>query len=236
MNANVVLRELRDPSDEQLLGRFYDEILVPYFSPGELVPLDALQRALGPEPCDTEIVVANDNGAVIGGAVGDWDADSRVYLLSYLAVRSSERSRGVGTLLMGHVRSWWEARGASVVLAEVDDPRHHAVSDYGDPDARLRFYDRLGARLLAISYTQPEVRSGTGRMPGMLLITFQVRAEARAGDAMRVDVLRRFLANYLVLCEGTVADQVDAAVNSLAPALTKLSTIPILPMSDYHDI
>ena len=231
------LRDLRGSGDVELLRRLYDRVLVPYFAAAELVPLSELHGALLSEPSDTDIAVAvDDEGAVIGGAVGDWDPESGVYLLSYLAVRATARSRGVGTLLMDRVRSWWEARDARVALAEVDDPRYHEVSEYGDPHARLRFYERLGAQVLGVPYTQPEVHPGRGRVHGMLLVTLLVRPDARVGDGMRVDVLRRFLANYLVLSERVLADEVDAEITSLVPGIDDRPAVPILPMSRYVDV
>jgi GNAT superfamily N-acetyltransferase len=234
----VTLRDLAIDPDDELLRRFHSEVLVPYFSPGELVPVSVLEAGLRSEPRDTDVVVAiDDDGAVVGGAVGDWDGGSGVYLLSYLAVRATLRSRGLGTLLMDTVRAWWEARGAAVAVAEVDDPRHHDASDYGDPVARLRFYERIGADVLAVPYTQPEVRAGSGRVPGMLLITFLVSPDARDGDGMRSDVLRRFLANYLSLSEGVAPENLDSEVDALVPALKQReASVRILPMARYIDI
>jgi GNAT superfamily N-acetyltransferase len=233
----VTLRDLGQVPDDAALDQFYRDVLVPSFSPDELVALSALQEGLQAERRDTDVVVAvDDEGAVMGGAVGDWDPDSGVYLLSYLAVRPDNRSGGLGTLLMGHVRAWWEQRGASVALAEVDDPRHHAVSEHGDPVARLRFYDRIGAQVLGVSYSQPEVRAGSGRVPGMLLLAFLVKPEARRGDGLRAEVLHRFLANYLALSEGVAAELVDAEVDALVPALKGCDIVAILPMERYVEI
>ncbi|MET0902514.1 MAG: GNAT family N-acetyltransferase [Acidimicrobiales bacterium] len=234
----ATLRDLAADPDEALLARFYDDMLVPYFSEGERVQLSALQGGLLAEPRDTDAVVAvDDDGAVVGGAVGEWDGDADVYLLSYLAVRADLRSQGLGAQLMDHVRGWWEARGAGVALAEVDDPRHHEVSDYGDPAARLRFYERVGARVLGVPYTQPEVRAGSGRVPGMLLISFVVSNEALDGYGLRADVLRRFLGNYLMFSEGATPETVEAAVDGLMPELAgRTAAIPILPMASYAEI
>jgi GNAT superfamily N-acetyltransferase len=233
----VTLRDLGETPDDTALAAFYRDVLVPSFPPDELVALSALQEGLQAERRDTDVVVAvDDDGAVMGGAVGDWDPDSGVYLLSYLAVRPANRSGGLGTLLMSHVQAWWERRGATLALAEVDDPRHHDVSEYGDPVARLRFYDRVGAQVLGVSYSQPEVRAGSGRVHGMLLITFLVGPEARDGDGLRAEVLRRFLANYLVISEGATAEAVDAEVEALVPALKGCDVVAILPTERYVEI
>lgn len=240
MPGSLAFHDLGEAPDDALLTRFYEQVLLPSFSPGELVPLDALQGGLAIEPRDTDVVVAVDgDGSVVGGAVGDWDGDAGVYLLSYLAVRPTDRSQGVGAQLMDRVRSWWEARGADVVVAEVDDPRHHEVSAYGDPVARLRFYERLGARVLGVRYTQPEVHQGAGRVPGMLLITFPAGPDAGAepiADALPIEILRRFLGNYLALAEDIAGDQLEAAVDDLVPGLQGLATVPILPMARYVEI
>jgi GNAT superfamily N-acetyltransferase len=236
-SSDVTLRDLHGIQDGPLLEHFYRDVLVPYFDADVLVSVSDLHHALLTEASDTDIVVAVDaGGTVVGGAVGDWDPESRVYLLSYLAVGATLRSKGVGALLMEHVRSWWEKRGACVALAEVDDPRHHQASEHGDPVARLRFYERCGAQVLGVAYTQPEVQAGLGRVHGMLLLTFVVGAEARQGDGIRTDVLRRFLGGYLALAEGVAPEDLDAAIDSLVPGLRDRDAVPILPMSRYVDI
>src|SRR5262249_44360932 len=117
-----------------------------------------------------------------------------------------------------------------------DDPRHHATSDRGDPVARLRFYGRVGAQVLGVHYSQPEVREGAGRVHGMLLITFLAKQEALSGDHLRADVLRRFLANYLIVAEGLADAPATAEVNFLVPELEDSDAVAISPLERYGEI
>jgi GNAT superfamily N-acetyltransferase len=222
--------------DGAVLQRLYDDVLMPSFAPSELVPAPTLRDTLATQPDALHVAVAvEEDGSVIGGAVADWDPGSSVFLLSYMAVRADRRGLGIGNLLMDRVRSWWEARDAAVALAEVEDPRHHEPSEHGDPVARLRFYEREGARVVALPYIQPEVRPGAGRVSGMLLITFHIAPQARVGDGLSSEVLRSFLRDYLVDAEGITPAAADADLDALYPGL-RSTAVPILDMDRFSDI
>lgn len=221
--------------DRASLDRLYHEVLVPSFAPNELVLATTLHDSLA-EPSAAHVAVAVDEtGSIVGGAVADWHAASGVFLLSYMAVRADCRGLGIGNLLMERVRSWWEARDAAVALAEVEDPRHHKPSEHGDPVARLRFYRRAGARVLALPYTQPEVRPNAGRVGGMLLIVFHIAPHVRVADGLSSDVLRSFLGDYLVDAEGLTPSAATAELDSLYPGLRD-PVVPVLDIASYSDV
>jgi GNAT superfamily N-acetyltransferase len=227
------LIELEAPVDDQLLERFYSEVLQPSFDSSELVALADLRDGLHAESPTTNVVVAlTGSGQIAGGAIADWDPASGVFLLSYLAARPGQRGQGIGGLLMGRVRSWWTQRDTVIALAEVDDPRDHVANQYGDPIARLRFYGRLGARVLRLHYTQPALQPETGRAPGMLLIAFYVAPEAGSTSSVRSDVLSTFLQGYYADAEGLTPAVAGKEVAQLFPELAAES-IAILPLDQY---
>ena len=224
------------PGDD-LLDRLYREVLEPSFAPAELEELDDMREALA-EPARS-VVVALAGGEVVGGAVGDWDPESRVALLSYLAVKPGLRGRGIGGRLMRHVAAWWERPDALAGLAEVDDPRHHSPGEYGDPVARLRFYERVGAEVLDLPYTQPEVRAGEGRVAGMLLLAFTVAPDALApgpARALRPDVLATFLRGYYEDAEGAGVLVSDEEVVRLFGHLAAVDGIALLPLDRVDEV
>ncbi|MET7136136.1 hypothetical protein MT994_18725 [Cellulosimicrobium sp. MI9406] len=110
----------------------------------------------------------------------------------------------------------WRALDPLVVVGEVEHPAHHTGSEaHGDPVARLRFYARLGARVLALPYFQPGDGPGGERVPALLLVSFPLGPHA-AGDDVPAAPLRAFLAENLRESEGTLAD--DAATRRLLDA------------------
>jgi hypothetical protein len=85
------------------------------------------------------------------------------------------------------------------LVLEVEDPRRHGDSGFGDPVRRLRFYATAGARLVDMMYTQPSLRPGLPRVDGMLLLEIGGQSEEISSSA-----LADFLSEYYESCEGKV--------------------------------
>jgi GNAT superfamily N-acetyltransferase len=187
--------------DRSMLERFYRSVLQPSFAEAELMTLEEICGAYlgaGAEPGALLLV----DGEPIAGLLAETYPSSGVLLIGYLAVHRSYRGRGGGGHLLAEMLQKWQASlQPSLVVAEIDDPRfHHPDDDTGDPGARLRFWDRAGARLLAMPYFQPSLRSGSPRARDMLLI-----ACGAAGDAVPGAIVGGFLTEYFELCEGESA-------------------------------
>jgi GNAT superfamily N-acetyltransferase len=240
----VDLAERSDAAD--LLRRLYDEILVPSFRREELDPYETMAASLTDAAPTTDIAAAwKDPAEILGAIVGDWDPVSRVYLLSYLAVRAGQRNSGAGTSLMQELPKWSRARGALVTLAEVDDPRRHDTDpSVGDPTARLSFYARFGATVLDLPYFQPRLTAKGRRAHGMLLLAFDVHADALVdGGAtvhvLRSDVISSFLLRYFAVEEGLKEPLEGRNDPDLARLLDQASSpagIRLLPMAQYVDV
>lgn len=206
-------------------------MLEPNFAPAELVPLDELAGLYATGTDQAFAAVALDGDQPVGALLADLFPASGVLLLSYLAVRADARGRGVGSaLIRALVPSWQTRPGVRLILGEVEDPRFHSVSRFGDPVARLRLYGRLGAGLLAVPYVQPRVRAGEPRVRDMLLITF--------GEGERVPAAAplRFLEEYFAGCEGPdVVD--DAEYRALLATVERHGThIPVLAPSAFAEV
>ncbi|GIG57241.1 hypothetical protein Lfu02_16130 [Longispora fulva] len=184
-----------------LLAEFHAEVLTPSFPPSELGPLDELEGA------HVRLAV-DDDGRVLGGAVGDWAPHLRVMLLGYLALRPGVRGGGIGGALLDDTLAAWRAEcDPCLILAEVEDPEAHAgtVEEHGDPAARLRFYRRRGARALDIPYFQPALSPGTGRVSGLFLMALHAAPEFLAGsDAVLAAPVRSFMEGYFLETEGVI--------------------------------
>jgi GNAT superfamily N-acetyltransferase len=214
--------------DEARASTVYRTVLETNFARDELVPLASMLRGMAAGL--TRVCCAVDaGGAILGAAVGDWFPDSRVQLLSYIAIAPAARSRGVGTLLLRTVVQRWIAQLApALILAEVEDPRHYEPSEYGDPVARLRLYERLGARSLPVPYFQPALSADRSRVPHLLLMVFAHGDRPWPGEGT-VDgaVVERFLIEYLRRAEGDVRES-DGQLAALLSACRRPDGVPMV--------
>ncbi|MGY1451647.1 GNAT family N-acetyltransferase [Streptomyces sp. SS8] len=219
---------------DPLLETLYGDLLVPSFPPDELETLQWVRDGLA----DGSVVVGavlDEAGVPQAVAVGEWDAVSRILLLSYLTVRPRARSGGLGGLLMGVVEGAWQERFRPLLtLAEVEHPlAHEADGERGDPAARLRFYARRGARALDIPYFQPALRPGAQRVHGMLLL---VLARSLGTDGERPDTVdpgpvRAFLEDYLLPDE---EGEADGPLLRMREALARPGGVRLLPLDDFR--
>jgi GNAT superfamily N-acetyltransferase len=188
------LRELRnlDPAGvEQVRIQLLDRC----FPPAERMTPEEIRETYVTASDPPPSAVVLDRNDPIAVMLGEWFQDRRVLLLTYLAVEPARRDQGLGEYLMSDVLASWYRGAGALTLAEVEDPRFHSAHpDRGDPEARLRFYERLGADLLPLSYFQPSLRPASPRVPGMLLLRL-------AGRVDPPELLRSFLAEYFNACE-----------------------------------
>jgi GNAT superfamily N-acetyltransferase len=216
------------------LAAFYDEILAPSFDSAELVERAELLDELADDASVTRGAIAYDEaGLIIGGVVGDWFAESRVMLISYLAARRGLRGHGIGGRLLGEVLPAWTSRfGALLNVAEVENPQFfQSDEDHGDPEARLRFYARLGAKIVDIPYFQPSLSPEQPRVRNLFLMVLTADRSVLKDDH-RVDTatVRSFIEEYLTGSEGDVDDE-DARV--LRESLHAKDGIPLLDPAQF---
>jgi GNAT superfamily N-acetyltransferase len=227
----ITIAEL-SPDDDQGIAEFYCSVLAPHFRAEELVTSEDF--SVGLKQAGTRALVATTaDGAIAGGAVGDVFSRSGVLLLSYLAVPAEGRGTGTGGLLMQAVTDIWGSQvRPSLFVMEVEDPRYYGTDHgTGDPQARVRFYERLGARTVPVPYFQPALGPAGRRVPHLLLMVFG-GTEAPPGT-QRVDgqTIELFLTEYLEDFEGPVhPDDTDA--QRLLTACRATGGLPLLRVSD----
>ncbi|HEY5855919.1 MAG TPA: GNAT family N-acetyltransferase [Aldersonia sp.] len=202
----------------------YDEILKPSFPAEELVDRSELVEAIAdPDERVCASLVVGPNAVVMAGMVGEWFGGSGVLLESYVAVRPGLRGSGIGTkMVQATVQGWIKRFDPMLVVGEVEDPRHYFVSRYGDPVARLRFYSRLGGKVLPLPYFQPALRDGCDRVYNLLLMTFVVSPRCLVGpDLVRASTVETFLQENIVASEGAIEYEDDDVRRLLAAARGK---------------
>jgi GNAT superfamily N-acetyltransferase len=227
----ITIDEL-SPDDGAAIAEFYQSVLEPHFRADELVTGEGFSAGLR-EGVTKALVARTEQGAIAGGAVGDVFSRSGVLLLSYLAVPPEGRGSGTGGLLMTAVTDVWGRQvSPSLFVMEVEDPRHYRTDEAtGDPEARVRFYERLGARTVPVPYFQPALGPEGRRVQHMLLMVFG-GTEAPPGT-LRVDghIVELFLAEYLEDCEGQVRSD-DAEAQRLLAACRAAGGLPLLRVSE----
>ncbi|MEV6524403.1 GNAT family N-acetyltransferase [Longispora sp. NPDC051575] len=199
------ITELLTPGPQ--LDALYEEVLVPSFPAAELSSRAGITALVGSGRGPVWIAT-DDAGTVLGGAVGDWEPGPRVLLLSWLAVRPGHRGGRVGGPLLDAALAAWRAEyEPCLILAEVEDPTLHTGNEqHGYADARLRFYQRRGARALDVPYFQPALGPEGARVPGLLLLVLHADPEFAGAepDTINADVLRDYIEIYQRECEGDV--------------------------------
>ena len=167
---------------------------------------------------------------MVGAAVGEWDEGLRVVLLAWLALRPGVRGGGIGGVLLDAAQADWIARySPCLVLAEVADPAGHVGNEaHGDPVARLRFYQKRGARILDMPYFQASLGPGMPRVPDLLLLVLHADEQFAGSEPDTIDgrVLREYLELYQRECEGQVATDEQAV--RMWEAVDRPGGVPLL--------
>lgn len=133
-------------------------------------------------------IAADDDGEVVAAAVYELLAGSSVVLLGNFATRPDRRGGGTGRLLYeASLRSVVDTVRPALVIAEVEHPGHHGADPaYGDPEARLRFYGRLGARIIDVGYVQPPLGPGLPPVYGLMLLCLHAAPDRLSPDGVRL--------------------------------------------------
>ena len=150
-------------------------------------------------------------------------------LLAYLAVRPGGRGTGIGATLLQAARDAWTAElSPRLIVLEVEDPREVTGSEaFGDPVARVRFYERHGARALPLPYVMPALSPGTERVKRLMLMVLggtDLAPGTRTADGRQV---ASFLAEYFEEFEGP-ARPGDAELDLLLEACARPGGLPLL--------
>jgi GNAT superfamily N-acetyltransferase len=203
------LRDLVRAPDPELLAAVYERVLAPAFDEDELESLEEITEQVADGTRLRMLAALGPGGEPVGAVTSDWYPDAGVLLIGYLAVSAASRGGGVGGRIMSRaLAGWTDELRPELCLAEVEDPRFFPVTEHGDPSARVRFYERLGGRIVALPYFQPRLAADTNRVHHLMLMS--LLPQSADANQVRTAPLATFLDQYFSSCEGPgVFDEPD---------------------------
>ncbi len=113
------------------------------------------QRACGAQSHAIHMAATDEDGLFLGLSNWEMVPQTDAAALWYLAVKPTERSRGVGSAMYRHIARQCRCCGARALVIEVEDPAScHGSECRADAERRISFYKRNGACLLSgIAFT-----------------------------------------------------------------------------------
>lgn len=156
-------------------------------------------------------LLATKGDSVLGLSIFKYCPEARFGYLWYLCVDESTRGTGIGGRLYSatveRLRTIAKANGQSLkgMMFEISrlDSESHPV--YGDPHRRLRFYERLGARMiLGYDYWQPAIPPHP-KVPLQLMFHPVDLPE----PACTSDELVILVRDFMLHCQGTEAGPIS---------------------------
>jgi acetoin utilization deacetylase AcuC-like enzyme/ribosomal protein S18 acetylase RimI-like enzyme len=159
-----------------------------YASDPEYIPRKLNEQAARGIPAIL-LAAHGDGDRVIGFALADYFASIDYAYLDFIVTGAERRGRGQGGALYEALREDMIARGAKGLFFEVptDDPKQVAGSAILRANkARLRFYERYGARpVMGTLYDQP-IRPGNPPEPRLLYDSLYATAPLRGSQLRKV--------------------------------------------------
>jgi GNAT superfamily N-acetyltransferase len=226
-SRGIAITDARD-DNLRLVPEFYRTVIAPCFSPDELETEDEITARL--RSGRSRALIARDaGGAIAGGAVGDYFPHSDVMLLAYLAVRPGGRGNGIGATVLRAAKDAWMAElHPRLIVLEVEDPRKFTGSEaFGDPVARVRFYERHGARSLPLPYVMPALSPGAKRVQGLMLMALGGADVPPGSTTAKGQHVARFIAEYFEEFEGP-AQPGDSELDQLLAACARPGGLPLM--------
>jgi GNAT superfamily N-acetyltransferase len=190
--------QLRFTTSSRLAGGSARQLAAIYessFAAAEREPTDQLLRGIATKSRLCHLAMLGD--VVVAFAVVS-PLPRRIQFLEYFAVQPDCRNRDIGSNLFRHLLIDSAARSCPGIVFEVEDPALGEGTDAGVRSARIRFYQRLGADVVACApaYQAPSSR---GQAPLHYLLMWRgigATPKPLAGQALRECVLAMLVSGY----------------------------------------
>jgi GNAT superfamily N-acetyltransferase len=238
MINGIHVDDLRSNVSASLIAEIYREILEPSFRPDELdTSVSFIDGMASGQPLG---LCALDGETPVGCILGYPYQRSRVLLIGYVAVKPGLRGRGIGGLLLHEAQQrWYQKPEFTLVVAEIEDPRHHpAVADI-NPKRRVSFYARRGAQVVIGPYFQPRVGGvGKKRVYNFFLTVLSGSSGSiNPNNSVDAGQLTGFLLEYFRASEGSDWPEAeDEEGNQLLEWYRRRETVQLHAIGEYARI
>lgn len=247
MLTGIKIRDMRTEVNVSLIADIYHEILEPSFGPDELDTLDAvLDGLIEGGSYEAWGLCALDGETPVGCILGYPYRESGVLLIGYVAAKPGRLGGGIGRLLMDKAEQEWyekdekDEKKLTLVVAEIEDPRHHPVVGVIDPKRRAAFYARRGAQVVVGPYFQPRLDGeGKKRVYDLFLTVLHGSSGAISPEnSVSAGQLATFLLEYFVESgEGSDWPRAeDEEGNRLLGWYRGREIVRLYPMGKYTEI
>lgn len=152
-----------------LLERFATDIYDLSFNKQHREPSENWMQRLRDRsgPPQQHAALALESGRVVGGCLSE-TYPGEVELLTYVAVHSEHRGRGIGGVLM---RELLQHHAGMPLFAEMEDPSRVATSaERKNSVLRARFFHRWGWKAVRAAYAQPPLEQDAQWADDLLLL------------------------------------------------------------------
>jgi len=202
--SDGVMRFVSPAAGDPLIDAFHRGIYWDEFA-DQHEPVAVWHAALaGGKPYELTIDLALDDASIVGGICYERYPRSGCGLVTYMVVAPAARGRGLGRKLQLTATRALLARGAPLVLGEINDPRVTTLEPAGDAWTRVQRNQRWGVRILDVRYIQPALGPGLARDHQLLLVALP-GAEPLPRSVPGA-VLRDFVDEFYGLTEGGAPD------------------------------
>lgn len=241
MKTPIRFRDLRADGDASLIEVIYHEILEPSFGPDELDTLDTVLDGLAADGSyEAWGLCALDGGTPVGCILGYPYPESGVLLTGYVAAKPGLLGRGIGGLLMDEAQKrWYGTADLTLVVAEIEDPRHYPVVGDIDPKLRAAFYARRGGQVVVGPYFQPRLDADRKRVYNLFLtVLYGAAGVISPGPSVSAAQLTAFLEEmFRASAEGDDWPRADDEQgNQLLDWYRGRDMVSLHPISDYPNI
>jgi hypothetical protein len=149
----------------------------------------------------TFILMTREAEEISGGIIADYYPNSGVFHLIYIAIKKNKRGKGIARKLIKSLLP--EAISqiqlsadfiAKAIIFESNIPWKTGI-DSIDPKSRLQIFDKLGARLIPITYVQPALSSNRNKVENLFLLCFPL-TENSSFTEINAAVINDFLKEF----------------------------------------